>query len=358
MALSFKQVGNEWQFTNSDGTWSVWDKFTYQANRTQQIGPGYIGKMVTPGGRVIVDDFKEAGIINDPRYGGLGAVGWHNARRNGDPNVYNRTWDLTIRQDASTNHFGVVASRNIDGPRVSTDGALRYTIEVDLCDMYSWPNPIMTVMYDYKIEDSNVKQWITFRSKWDGSGPALYIKEPKIVAATNVNYPGGSRYRKASVYTKSNILIGTKDLLTLPAPNVGTWQIGDDRRTRMMFHDAADGLDALHIVAQAAPGSFSSTRVVWEGAPYGPDYWAQLANTRTIFENTGGAYCTQGPGGTLTRQWEVSKRPTEWNVDVMFHAWEGGSGYPDCLKVYRAWGPYGEEFTAYMDYSLGAGWQI
>jgi hypothetical protein len=88
------------------------------------------------------------------------------------------------------------------------------------------------------------------------------------------------------------------------------------------------------------------------------DAWAQAANSRAVFEPSPcSAYCRQGPGSTLTRQWEVAKRGTEPCVEVMLHAWEGGSGVPDCLCCARSFVP-GEARTSFLSVSDGAGWQL
>jgi hypothetical protein len=40
----------------------------------------------------------------------------------------------------------------------------------------------------------------------------------------------------------------------------------------------------------------------------------------------------------------------------MLHAWEGGSGYPDCRCCYRRFGPEGESFAVSLCFSYRDGW--
>jgi hypothetical protein len=37
----------------------------------------------------------------------------------------------------------------------------------------------------------------------------------------------------------------------------------------------------------------------------------------------------------------------------MLHAWEGGSGYPDCRCCFRRFGPAGETFRVALEFTLG-----
>jgi hypothetical protein len=67
--------------------------------------------------------------------------------------------------------------------------------------------------------------------------------------------------------------------------------------------------------------------------------------------------CLQGPGGTLSRNWEIAKRG-DAPISLMLHAWEGGTGLPDCLACARAFGPASESCTAYLSVSLGEGWRM
>ena len=98
-------------------------------------------------------------------------------------------------------------------------------------------------------------------------------------------------------------------------------------------------------------------RQPWENAPFGLDQWAVLSNAREQLEpcEPNEAYCLQGPGKTLTRQWEVARwgsagrnslPPADKPQNgVMLHASEGGSGYPDCRCCYRRFGEAGESFA-------------
>ncbi len=72
-------------------------------------------------------------------------------------------------------------------------------------------------------------------------------------------------------------------------------------------------------------------------------------------------------GSTLSRKWEATRwasagagsppmngRP---HVGVMLHAWEGGSGYPDCRNCYVPVVP-GNTYQAFMCFSFDTGWVV
>src|SRR2546422_7478402 len=79
----------EWQaddgrivLVNADGEWSLWRSCTDLGNGCH-VGPGYIGRYVDTGGRVLVDDSVHGmRTLNDPVSGGLGAFGLEVAQRN------------------------------------------------------------------------------------------------------------------------------------------------------------------------------------------------------------------------------------------------------------------------------------
>jgi hypothetical protein len=390
MAPTFTDYTDRTVFTNSDGAWTIYKQFTGFNNGLTYCGPGYIAKMVRPNGKVIVDDtVYNIWNINDPRTGGLGCIGWQHARSNGEAEIYNRTWDVTGRRDG-TNGFGVYATAIKVPPYISADlKSVRASYEVFLRDMYY--APMMTVRYDYIFEDSCVKQWVTITQLYNGAAPQAYIKEPKITTAIGPSKGVNTiTYTKADVYDKDGTKLRPQINLTgIGDPTKNTIQIGQDTRARVKFTspppegtkivlEPINYYNDFNIVARAnTPLTYSlgslgnpdfrvtnyGVRSQWELSDYGMDKWAQRSNARTVFEDTGGAYCLQGAvdsngNRTLTRQWEITRRGSEPMTDLMLHAWEGGTGYPDCLKASRAFGPSGEKYTTYICYSYGEGYVL
>ncbi len=391
MAPTFTDYTDRTVFKNDDGTWTVYKQFTGFSNGLTWCGPGYIAKFVRPDGKVIVNDtIYNIWNINDPKTGGLGCIGWQHARSNGEPDVYNRTWDITGRRDGSSG-FGVTSAVVKVPPYTSADlQSVRASYQVFIRDGIQ-STPIMSVRYDYIFEASCVKQWVTITQLYDGGAPQAYIKEPKITTAIGPSSGTNTiTYTKADVYNKDGVSLRPQiSLAGIGDPTKNTIQVGQDTRARVRFTSpppvgtkivlpAVNYYNDFNIVARAntdlsySVGSLGApdfkvsnygTRSQWELSSYGMDKWAQRSNSRAVFESTGGAYCLQGPAdsngnNTLTRQWEITKRPDSSPVDCMFHAWEGGSGYPDCLKASRAFGPSGEKYTTYMCYSYGDGFVL
>lgn len=363
--------GGRYTFQNADGDWHLWKAPTHMASGSR-VGPAYIGRYRRPSnGWLIVDDTAAVDPgndlgLNDPRFGGLGAFGCHIARKNeaflSGGNVNDYTWNLTDRMDAATDSgFGVSAVRWTVAPYVDAQGVGRATVETDLRDGYS--NPVFTVKRDYRVYDSRVEVDVTVVCSWDGSGPPLYVKEPKLVAHS-IGPVGGPAYRYLDLYDRAGALIRQVDYQALPSPTVSTEQIPDDGRCRLRFQAPTDGNQYLNVVAEGLSGA---TRQTWEGSAAGLDRWAQDANAQTPLEPTGPAYCKQGPGSTLSRKWEATRwasagagsppmngRP---HVGVMLHAWEGGSGYPDCRNCYVPVVP-GNTYQAFMCFSFDTGWVV
>jgi hypothetical protein len=60
---------------NSHGSWTIFTRCIPGV-----VGPGYVARLETAAGRVLVDDQIGPGTLNDTDFGGLGAFGWHHAR--------------------------------------------------------------------------------------------------------------------------------------------------------------------------------------------------------------------------------------------------------------------------------------
>jgi hypothetical protein len=354
-------------FRNGDGAWTI------------STRRGYITRFALPDGSVVCADLDNAEAnLNNSCHGALGAFGCHIARRNewypALEHRHNFSWDLSERLEPVRSGFGVVRASVDDGPRVEGGkGCLQLTTY--LVDGASNGEPILSVRRRYVIEPENVKCLTTVTSEWDGSGPALFIKEPKLVAHS-LGCPGGAlRFRYLDVFDRAGRLLRGLDLWLLPDPEVHTYQIAAPGRARVRFQDPERRV-AFNVVMEGSDGSHQQP---WTPATVGFDRWAQDANGAERFLPDGPPYCLQGPGATLTRQWEATRfsilrpgqrrpqadrgapllpDPAKPQVGVMFHAWEGGTGYPDCLCASRRMPPKGTSYMVYSCYSLGPGRQV
>ncbi|HEU0303509.1 MAG TPA: hypothetical protein VFR32_02905 [Gaiellaceae bacterium] len=364
--------------TNADGSWTIRKRHDAGTNAAGP-GPGYISKFELPDGTVIVEDPEDAdGTVNDPRYGGLGCFGMHVARQNEffrTLQVVNYTWDVTGRHHAATRGgYGVGEGRIVEGPRRATVAgrrAVQLGVEVDFFDGESWPGrPLVTVRYDYVFWASRVQCHVAVTTGPGAhAGSPAFVKEPKVVCHSLGSEAAGSPvYRYVDIYRRDGSLIERFDIWALPDPTLKTKQWGYNQRARLRFDDPERGNHYFNIVAEGlGPGE---VREDWEGSAFGLDHWAQLANAREMLEPVGERqrYCLQGPDATLTRQWETARwaadaagtepQPGRPQTGIMLHAWEGGSGYPDCRCCYRRFGPRGESFGVYLCFSYGDGWVV
>jgi hypothetical protein len=366
--VTFSESDNAVVFRNDDGEWTVSKR------------RGYITRYARANGMLICADAESNDwVLNNPCHGALGAFGCHIARRNEwYPNLeqrWNFSWDLTERRDAAADGFGIVRVAHGDGPRLE-DGKALYSLTTFLSDGPSHPNAILSVQRRYVIEPDNVKCFTTVTSEWDGTGPELFIKEPKLVAHS-IGSLGETalRFRYLDVFDRGGRRLRNYDLWLLPDPEDKTLQIGNAGRARVRFRDAAREV-AFNVVME---GSDGNVRQPWSPATVGFDKWAEDANAAERFLEHGPRYCLKGPGGTLTRQWEATRfsvlkvgerrpaaergtpidpDPKKPQVGVMFHAWEGGTGYPDCFNASRRMPSRGTRYTVYSCYSDGPGWQV
>ena len=376
--VACEDAGRRLIIKNDAGWWSIWKAFTRDGSAT--VGPGYIGRVRAASGALVVDDFYARpepesawGTINDPQNGGLGCFGFHIARRNGQPDPVNYTWDVTGRHEASSRGgYGVFASRVVAGPEPAGsagDERIDVSLEVDLTDGESAQNgvPLATVRYDYSFQRRLVTCAVAVTTgKGARVGTPAFVKEPKLVChALSATEDGSPTYRILEIMDRDGDAITQVDLWSLPSPMRRTCQIGHDRRARLRFLDPKQPDLPFEIVAEALADG--GGRDHWDGAKWGFDRWAVLSNQREQLEpcEHDEDYCLQGPpnGTTLTRQWEAARwasrgrnskpPPDKPQVGAMLHAWEGGSGYPDCRCCYRRFGPAGETFRVFLSYLLG-----
>jgi hypothetical protein len=370
VAVTAQTVGNRAVFTNDDGTWHIWLRLTHNPRSGAVVGPGHIGRVIAADGTPLVEDYYQADPnLNNHRNGGLGSFGCHLSRRNEffpHGYVWNFTWNLTSRMDARSNGFGISRVEVLDGPRVDSRGVGRLAVASELSDMYSYPRPVILLRHTYVVRSRRVEQQIDVAAGWDGQGPAVFVKEPKL-SCHSIGPSGGPRYRYLSVYSPDgNALLTNFDIWSLPSPPVHTKQLPYTKRCRLVFTDENGG----HPLTAVIMGYGPQGRAPWHGGD-GLDAWARDANGWERLLTECKAYCLQGPrdaqgNPTLSRKWELgrwasdgansSPHPGMPQVGVGLHAWEGGIGPPDCLCASRPLPPFGRTYRAWANYSLSDGW--
>jgi hypothetical protein len=321
--------------SNEAGNWHVWKELAWSADGQRVVGPGYVARLERPDGLPpLVDDFRAPGTINDPRFGGLGAFGWHHARAGWG------AWDIHGRLDAARNDgFGVARAYVVERPSIAGDGTGRVGVRVEFRD--GWQDPVLAVTYRYLVEPRIVICVIEAEQRWqqDGSGQA-FVKEPKLVTAV------APAYRLVDVYGSAGALLRRVDLGNLSEPWTQTAQIGAHGREGIAFLGSAPL--TLTVTMQAWNGK---EVLPWYGTGVGFDGWAQAAQGRPAYSDRGARYCL-GDAGRLRRRWEVAARTDDPALSCLFHAWEGGSGFSDCMDASRAFGPPGEAWSVVATYRL------
>jgi hypothetical protein len=333
---------------NKAGTWTVWTRPYPGLKGT--VGPGYVGRaLLRDGTRLCEGDTTPVGTSgNDPRWQGIGGVGWHHFRAipSDDPNIWNKGWDFASHRIAALpDPFGVTDCRVTH--LLSTADLVQLKVEVDFVDRYSHADGkrVMLASYDYKLTADALAVSVTMTQFPDGedSGPAAFVKEPKLLVGVAPKVGGGAVFDGLDVLDAAGKRLGIHHALQIGDPSKKTLQLGHARRDTLRLNAKGWNLD---VRAQAAD-RLSAGRP-WAGSEFGLDAWAAAANGRpSFFPEPCPAYCLQGPGKSLTRNWEVAKRPKEPQVGLMFHGWEGGYGLPDCLCCARAFQP-GESWSALL----------
>ena len=323
---------------NEDGRWTVYTRCIPGV-----VGPGYVARVETTDGHVLVDDAVGPGTLNDTDYGGLGAFGWHHAR--GRPGSlrfrHGNAWEISTRTCASANRgFGVTASR------VLGRTAKSLAVEVDLSDRYTRPRPLMRVLYRYSVEPRALHTEVTV-TELCGLGRCgrtrrlAFVKEPKLVV------------HAGRAYDRVEVLDGRGDPVCSSAANgprhgpiLVTEQCDDPSRTTVRF-------------GPCRPACLDVEAGDWVGSTDGFDAWAAEAATRPAAYPVDTASidgvlwpCHGGdPGGPMMRRWELAGRQGR-SIGALLPAWEGGRGGYDCEPLSRAFGPAGTTWRAELAYSL------
>jgi hypothetical protein len=323
---------------NAQGRWTVFTRCIPGV-----VGPGYVARLETSDGLVLVDDELGPGTLNDTDFGGLGAFGWHHARGLPGELRFNadNAWEVSVRTCAHANAgFGVVGSRVLERNSTSLE------VEVDLSDGFTYPEPLMRVSYRYLLEPEALRSWVTVTELCaDGrcgrTDERAFLKEPKLVA------------HAGAPYGRLDVLDGAGAVVCSGEP--GGPVVGPILRTRQ----CDDPGRSLVRFSPCAPTCLEVEAGGWDGAADGFDAWAVRAATRPAAfavdtPSIDGVLwpCHGGnPSGPMMRRWELAGR-RGGSLGVLLPAWEGGRGGYDCEPLARTFGPQGETWRASLVYSL------
>jgi hypothetical protein len=332
------EPGDRVVLANAHGNWTIFTRCIPGV-----VGAGYVARLETGDGSVLVDDLIGPGTLNDTDFGGLGAFGWHHAR--GRPGELRFTadnaWEVSVRTCASANAgFGVVGTRVLSRSRTSLE------LEVDLSDGFTYPQPLMRVHYRYELEPDALRSWVTVTELCaDGlcgrTAELAFLKEPKLVAHA------GRPYRRLDVLDGSGrVVCSGEPGGPASGPILRTRQCDDPGRALVRFGPCEP--DCLQVEASG-----------WNGAADGFDAWAVRAATRRAAfavdtESIDGVLwpCHGGdPAGRKMRRWELAGR-RGGSLGVLLPAWEGGRGGYDCEPLARTFGASGESWRAGLVYRL------
>ncbi len=302
-AVTLSHSASVTTFTNDQATWSIRTAITAAG-----AGPCYVSKVVTRSGRVLVDDSKGAGYVNDSEFGGLATFGFHLARRIGgrtfiddQPWTENNAWPVDGRTANAHDGFGVRAATFLGARMEHGRGVLR--CRVSFGD--PWDARLATATYSYVFEPARVRLAITVAFRRP-AGPTAFLKEPKLAFAVgsgggfrSISTPSRSCTASLPVTCQSApsgpvIFQGPKSLV-IAGSAFGSW---DDAAARRPSFGPVDGRGDL---------------VRWNcygGDPRNVDRW-ELIGRRT------------GRGAPYT------------SATVLMTGWEGGRGPYDCEPLSR-----------------------
>jgi hypothetical protein len=323
---------------NAEGRWTIFTRCVPDV-----VGPGYVARVETADGRVLVDDTVGPGTLNDTDFGGLGAFGWHHSR--GPPGklrfARRNAWEISTRACARASRgFGVTASR------VLQRTARSLTVEVDLGDRYTHPAPLMRVRYRYDLRPDALRSEVTVvelcdRGRCGRTRKFAFLKEPKLVVHA------GAAYDRVDVLDGSGRLVCSSSA-NGPAdgPILRTEQCDDPARATVRF-------------SPCRPACLAVEARGWAGQADGFDGWAVDAASRPAAfavdtPSVDGVLwpCHGGnPSGSMMRRWELAGRRGR-SIGALLPAWEGGRGGYDCEPLARAFGPRGKAWRAVLSYSL------
>jgi hypothetical protein len=322
---------------NASGRWTIYTRCIPGV-----VGPGYVARVETVDGRVLVDDAIGPGTLNDTDFGGLGAFGWHHARGRPGSLRFRRSnsWEISTRACAPANRgFGVTASRVVERTASSL------AVDVDLSDRYTRPRPIMRVRYRYRVEPNALRSQVTVVELCGGgrcgrTRKLAFVKEPKLVVHA------GPAYDRVEVLDgRGRTVCATGANGPRHGPILRTRQCDDPERATVRFGPCRPA--CLDVEARG-----------WAGRVDGFDGWAVEAADRPAAypvdtASTDGVLwpCHGGdPAGPMMRRWELAGRRGR-SIGALLPAWEGGRGGYDCEPLSRVFGRRGATWRAELDYS-------
>ncbi len=404
-------------WANQDGSWTVHKLCLGPSVRGGEntVGPGYISRLVRRDSETswkeIVQDDQPRGPLNSPKFGGLGAFGFHLARGPVGQTVLNTTnaWALDTRNCAADNGaFGVYAS-SATQPQIGTDGFGRMHVDVWIRDFWGhtgygpdangdgFGDSLMTVSYTYEFRPSVVRAWIAVTQSCPSGCPigpgTAFVKEPKLASSVTQ-----TDYRRIAIFDHTDQLaLWGKDITGDGNADPCAWDYGapdadhitqtnqcyDPWKVRTRFDKSVDLFGTggcpdnlcLNVVMQAHRENPFAVGF-WKGSTYGFDGWASQADTRPAANSKDQGSCVPGkdctdpkwgchggrPFTDANRTWEMlggEKNSVDnyLNASVLYNGWAGGFGAYDCEPLSRRFAPGLETYGAYAQYSVGPGWQ-
>jgi hypothetical protein len=328
------------EVSNTDGTWRVywdWDPAGSYA------APGAIARFTTKDdGRIIVNDVHGSGFIQTPTNGGLGAFGWHHARRGGCCDnqgvgpagdvAGGHSWNIDGRMKGSATIAGVT-SLSHTSPSTNGEGDITFSVTVTYGD--SFLTPVMKVKYLYQFYNGDkrvaygggVRVWITVQElclatalstltqayacggTTDPNLANAFIKEPKFAASIAPPSDRKIRYRHVTPFRQNEVKPNSGyDLTQLDDSgcqgsckasyqiSTPTIESGTSPFSRIRFDDAEAGCGSrnpqcFNVVLRSfdagATPSASLATSPWRSKSYGLNAWAVKANDRACYSRYG-----------------------------------------------------------------------
>ncbi|HSC92859.1 MAG TPA: hypothetical protein VLB86_14500 [Gaiellaceae bacterium] len=358
LRVRFEQRPGAVLVTNDAGTWTV--RTRCSSSRRVTVGPGYVSRLRTADGTLLVEDLRRHGTLNDPEFGGLGAFGWHHAR--GVPRHLRFTgrnaWEVSGRSCAARNGgFGVVGAGLVEEPTRDGD-AVAFRVDVLFSDAYTYPHPLLWLSYRYRVEPDAVRLHVEVlplcpRGRCGRTRAVAFVKEPKLVA----HVVGGGFTRMATFRrdgTLACIYVGGGGVR---GPILDTGQCADGDRALLRFdHGTAtsgpDGgcVQQAPCLAVAVQGTLDDwARAAAGAAPAYPRDTPSIDGV--VWDCKGGS-----PASPDVRRWETTGRldgrGRYVSLGGIFPAWEGGRGGYDCEPLARPFPKAGTRYAVDLSFSL------